>query len=736
MKKLIRILPLFLFLAVELATGQQKLAGTNTGPRPSSAPAAEGSPPSSVERVELFKRTLAYMPSILLSTLDRLTLSQNETQILGAILRLSAMNLTISEAEYVRPEKYKIFQVIGSRDSSLFKLKSDETERTAVTGLRDLREPIFINERIVNDPKTRLSLPEVVQLLFHELGRKLMTSQEHEVIREFIRHQVDILGGKIKRVLDQDYMVIALNSAEKLHTLNAPVRLESLPELGMNPEDENYKRNFEIFELYRARFGREILIFHENKTGFTYVPSLKPVLLEDGKNMKPLNKDIRAYSATLTNITEIRVDRSVSARPVVRFVINMKERAYRFSEKTVDQKETGEYNLISLSATNTPDFAATSGDEIHETNSEIAVQFKRNGEVDINRREVLKTDPRLRVENLKWKAEGPEIHGQFQIKVPANLKTLLNPDLRAYLYVRLSDGVSRREVTRLEMKTERMDLEFKLPSEEGAQNSYFVEEILLKNKDTEILLDLPESLRVKAQKRATRSHLQMLKFERSVDGKWQEIKAKENGSSDFKKVSTLNDIEAYKGLVRYPPGEHRFRMLFKSDVPLSELYFYVRSVFVTHDPLVRSTIGSGVLRPVGEGLAQLFGGLINGFSKQKISSEEISKQVRDKLGQNRDLNSLSAAFSQNFDQVITIPASQLKQTRTGSFVWVEFSIPIHFQQDRGPNTYDMGLRYFGEIVAANQNLERWRMEAIGGTLFALEGATFGMQSCSALFKGR
>ncbi len=716
------------------------------------------------DRTELFKRTLAYMPSILLSVMGRIRYTEVENYLYSRILSLSAENLNIDDKqEYVKPEKFKLFKVVMSQNPSDFDLSKDEKNRTAFTR-PDLKFPIVVNETLINNPNHEISIPDVVQLFVHEIGKK---------IPNYHQPSLDSLAAKIAAVIRQDYMVIDLSPTEKMHFLNAPFQAE-LPKLDFQPFSSD-DQSMGIFKAHYSRFGREILIYHENLNGFTYVPSLKPMLLDGIKSMKHFGEQ-QTFLATRTNVEEIRVDRNLGSRPLVRMRINVKERAYRLS-KRVEKNEkgedvpTGDIDLQSLTSSIDEKSLAAPSDELLDTDVEVTIKFKKNGEVEMSRREAIKSTPQIQIKNLKW-VEGPDqIVGNLTLEVPKSMSNILNYDLRVFLNARMNEGLGRIEISRMEIKGQIAEIEFRLPSKTKSRQKFFVEELILKNKDVEIMVDLPEAIVVNAVN--SRSSLRMLKAQRESNSGWSDLSLIERKEGDKSESLALHELEKHPGIKTVKPGFQKLKFLMRSDVPLHEFYLYIRSSFVTHDPLVVSALKNST---------KDFGGMGHDLVKDKKFQEQIMpiiqllskfSEVKSPEGffkalsaqgmlrpnepidpkllamvtegfnsfgkglpERPELKQQSVRFFQHHDEVIHIPASAMRQTQKGPYLWVEIEVPMEILKDKGLYSYDMGVRYIGKMIAVNQSMERWKVSDLADPVFRIEGTHGGLNSCKAYLEGK
>lgn len=663
------------------------------------------------DRTELFKRALAYLPSIMFSVMGKFKMSQDEMYMFVHIANIASLNLNISDKnEYVLPDKYKLFVVKESSDQRNFNLEPGETTRTAST-TPYIHDPILINTLIVNDPAVEITLPDVVQLLIHEIGRKVDFKGKSDSVRIAAMQAADRYAAKVANAIKQDYQVIDLGVDEKLHILNSPIRYE--PPV-LTPTDKDYESQVNNFKSHQLRMGREILLFHENSAGFSYVPSLKPALLDGLNSIKVIPREQKSTISTSTiNIQEVRVDRGISERPIIRFITNVFERAYRVSngsEKDKDGKDkpTGEVFVNSFSSFRNDLGMATEGDEVLKSQAEIMIIFNKDGTVEISRREVLPSVSAISIEALHWQDKGAQRTGTFNIKIPKEFNAnLLTKDLRAYMWARAVTGLTRVEVTKMIPEDGVLKCEFILPSALGTTQSYAVEEVILQNQRFEIVVDLPETLIV--QKPDLKSHeFSIKKLERKNGDNWEPLQLKERSDTDTEPNQSLDKLDQIAGLVKSKPGSQRLRMLFKSDALLHELHFYMRGMYLTHDPMTKNAL-KGYLE-IPEPFQKLFGKAVPGMKFQ------------------------SASHFQMIDKSIHLPASQLKQSLKDGYVWVEFDLPMEVMPDKGLNSYDTGIRYTGKIIASNQRMEQLELDDLRHPIFGVEGTSWGADSCAAHFK--
>lgn len=669
------------------------------------------------QRLEIFKRSLAYLPSLLLSAMDKARLSQHEAQMLMALFQVSAANLGEGSGELVYPENYKIFKVEGTFDQSYFReLEPGLPTRMASTRPHPapMNEPILINLKQAHDPTIEITVPEAIQILIHEIGWKIPTNL-HDKMKMQI---VDSLAAKVRRVLDQNYQVIEIGGQDRLHLLNSPISLE-LPQIGTDDKNPAFKESLDRLKALKVRMGRELLIFFEEPSGFTYVASLKEPLLRDFSSIKNLERsaDKSNLFVSKINVEQIRVDRAVTKNPLVRLIMSISERAYRVVDETTDKekdengnpKKTGQKVLHSFSALNGQGVSVDVGDEMLSTRLEMTIlKEPTSPTLYVSRRAVLPSEPLIQVQNLKWSEQDGFRTGQFTITLPEDrAKSLLTHDLRAYLLARLEQGLARIEVTRLFPNKNELYVDFRIPAPSSTTQSFSIEEVILKNSQTEFTLDLPETLVV----RNPGLRAQPLNFVQmnliQPNGMLSEIKVERGTDDDLKATNDrLDKLHEVPGALKLGNGPQKIRVHFKSQSLLHEIYFYLRSAYLTHDPMTRAGL---------EELAQipLFGSAI-------AKVEGLAFQ--------------SSSHMQLIDSVVHIPASQMKQTLSGSDLWIEFEMKMNVMPDKGPNTFDTGLRYFAKIIAVNQRLERWRVDGLRYPLFVVPGTSAGARSCSDLFR--
>jgi hypothetical protein len=650
------------------------------------------------DRLPLFVTTLAYLPSIMISAKPRMQLNQEQSWLYWHVLVTAIQNLEFTQEEYLSPGKYKNFQIVPSRDANLFIVSPGEAPRSAVTW-PDLKAPIMINQDIVNNPANVLTIPDVVQLLIHEVGKKIpgLASNTHAI------QVLDSLAATVAKTIAQDYMTIELASGEVLHIQNAPSD-EKFSHIGMNAQVSEYGDEYIHLKEVQMRFGREVLMFHENKNGFAFVPTLQSILMEDIKSFKKINKGA-ALLLTSTNIQQIVVDRNVTDRPLIRFLMNVRERAYRIATKKKDSSDPKDWIFRSFSSTNSGKIVANEGDETLEKTIEVAMRLNPDGTVHVSRRQALESDPTITISDQKKTESDDTITGSMTIKIPANLKNILNNDLRVYLHVRMAEGVARVEVNRMEQQGDRLLIQYRLPSSKTTSQSYMVEEVLLKNKETEILTDLPESILVSSISTKP-SEMSVVKLEHLANDQWNDMNLSTTSGPGLA-GSPLEKVAQAPGLTHVQPGAQKFRMHFKSKSPLNEIYFYVRKNYITHDPFIHASVHDPI-----QGLGFIGHAIMQG---------------------NPELAYQSAVFTQLIDDVVHISSSEMRQNLVGDDLTVEFSLPMDVMADKGATTYDGGVRYFAKIIAVNQQLDRWRMIDVKSPLFGIDATHYGAKSCQDYF---
>ncbi len=648
-------------------------------------------------RIEIFKRTLAYLPSFLFSVMGRIPMSRDETYLFNEIGNIVSRNLNRSNSqELILPDKYSLFVVKESEDQRYFDdLEPGLAKRIASTK-PFIHEPIMINTLIANDPQVEITLPHAVQILIHEIAWKVPG----------VNIQLaDRFAAKIKRSLESDYQVIELSPTEKLHILNSPIQYQP-PLLEMDSASDNFKNSINIFKSHQIRQGREILIFHENNFGFTYVPTLKEALINGIHGMKDVNKDSTTVFSSSVNIEQIRVDRALGQAPLVRFLISVYERAYRYVDTTDredqsgERKKTGEKSIHSFVALKRQGMDVSEGDEILKTRVEIASRFEPGESVHISRREVLDQEPLIKVHDLIWSEKGASRNGSFRVEIPQDrVSSLVTHDLRAFLWARMEHGLVRIEVQKLIPDSRGIKVEFSIPSSLGTTQAFAIEEVILKNKNHEFVLDLPETIIVR-HPQLSPDTFQMRKLERGTPTGWLEVPVEAKAESDETMSSYLNKLGDIPGLIKIKSGKQKMRLIFQSRAFLHEVYFYKRALYLTHDPMARAAM-------------------------QALEDNPIMKMFANYLG----TTNRSASHFQMKDEVIHLPASELKQYQHGSDLIVEFELPMDIMPDKGANTFDTGLRYFGKMIAINQRLEKWRASSLRHPLFSVEGTSYGAKSC-------
>ena len=662
-------------------------------------------------RTEIFKRALAYLPSIMLSSMGKFKLSQDEMYMFIHITNIASQNLNmLDQNEFIFPDKYKLFVVKESSDQRNFNLVPGEATRTASTTAY-IHDPILINTLIVNDPLVDITLPDAVQLLIHEIGRKVVLRDNSEASKKLAMQAADRYAAKVANTIKQDYQIIELGPDEKLHILNSPIRYEP-PQL--TPTDKDYEDQANMFKSHQVRTGREILLFHENSNGFTYVPSLKPALISDLRALKVIPRENSSTTSTAAiNIQEIRVDRGITKRPIVRFKVNLMERAYRISKESAQDKDgkdvqTGEIIVNSFTSLKGSPGNASEGDEILRSQAEVMIIFNKDGTVQTSRREVLPSVSAISVDELKWQDKGALRTGSFKIQIPSQFQTdLLTKDLRAYLWARFGTGLARIEVTKMIPEGGVLNCEFVIPSASGTTQSYAIEEVILENKKFEIVADLPETLIIRKPELQSQE-FSIKKLERKSGDVWETLQLAEKTEANSGPNQSLDKLDQIEGLVKTQPGALRMRMLFKSQALLHELNFYIRGMYLTHDPLTRTAL-QGYF-----GLPEIFHAAV-----EKAAGA---------------LKFQSASHFQMMDKAIHLPASQLRQVQKGGYVWVEFDLPMEVMPDKGLNTFDTGIRYTGKIIASNQRMERLELDDLRYPIFGVEGTSWGAGSCAAHFK--
>lgn len=664
-------------------------------------------------RAILFHNTLAYLPSILMSHLATLPRSAEEFFVMQEILNLTAENLDLKyKADFANPAHYNFFRIQESSDPRLFNLHPGEPPRTASTN-GDKRSPIYVNAKIINDPSQDFSLPQIVQILIHELGRKTpqdriahMSEQQIEAYMSV----VDQVGARLARALTADTTVLEISPTEKLHILKTPVPFE-LPKIGMNPYEKDYDKAITMFKGHFLRSGREVLIYYENEKEFIYVPSLQPALNEENHNTRH-PKQRQAMSLSSNFLEEVRIDRSVGRRPVVRFRLHIQERVYRLTKKTYknaqgEEVPTGETGLQSLSSTDNEQIKTSPEDEMMDSRWEIAIRFHKNGNVETTRRRVTLTDPQIQILDFKSVDAGDHIRGNFKVNFPDSLRAeFLNWNLRASMLARMENGLVRIEVQRMKIEKDFAEIEFRLPKSQDITQGFAVEEVVLKTPTQEVVADLPESIVVKKAELKPQG-MDLVKVSLLQNETWKNLgykkfRGKEENLSGYEHFSPEN-----LSSVVVDPGVQKLQLAIRSDSPLHEIYFYIRKVYTTHDPMIRHALDT----------------TFKGFG---FIGEALKAQPQ--------IVSQSISFFQVLDEVVHFSASEMKQTRTGPFVIVEVDLPLAAPQDRGAFTYDTGTRSLGKVIAVNQKLERLRLLDLRHPMFSLRGAFNGLRSCKEVVK--
>jgi hypothetical protein len=681
------------FFCILLILGQLVFAGGEQNAAPST-PA-----PVIKDRVPLFVTTLSYLPSIMISAMPRIRFAnQIQAELFRKVLLIGCENLKFGEEDYVKPGNYNLFQVIPSQDAKLFVVNPGETPRSAVTW-PEMKAPIMINQSLVNNPSNTLTIPDVVQLLIHEVGKKIPGVAHNQQLIQML----DSMSAAVAKTINQDYMTVELAPGEVLHIQNSPSE-ETYQKIMM--ADSKYAEQVNRFRALHMRYGREILMFHENEIGFSFLPQLQAILLEEIKSLKRVT-NAHAFVAVASNIEQIIVDRNVSDRPLIRLRAKISERAYRVSNADKESKDQNPA-FMSFSSMNNDEFRNDDVEETLENRVELVMQLNKDRTIGLTKREVIDSDPKIEILNSQRMDTEDAIRGSMTVKIPQNLKSILDHNLRAYMHIRMAAGIARVEVTRLEMKDDTVTLEYQLPSKMKSNQAYFVEELLLKNKGIEVLADLPETILVNDIATPS-SGLSVEKFELLQGDQWIDLHLNDNVGPALSDTS-LYKLREMPGFRPIQPGVQKFRMHFKSGAPLAEIYFSHRKNYLTHDPLLRSTIQG----PLGH----------MGFIGQAF------------LQSQKSLSYMSAVYQQVVDEVIHIPASEMRQELNGNDLTIEFSLAMDVMPDKGPSTYDAGIRYLGKIMAVNQQLAYWEMANIKAPVFGLEATHYGAKSCSDYFKGK
>ncbi len=201
----------------------------------------------------------------------------------------------------------------GSKVS--FKTKDSSVERTAVTSPVDPLDDIFLNVNRINDPSIKLDFIDPIQLLLHEMSRKIKTKDNPAI---------DRVIAKIVDVLRQNYSVFSAGENRRIHILTIKT-----PTLTGATQMQQMKN------LWLEHQGYEVTTFDERNGTFTSIDEVRhnfadPKLIavhDSAKNARPLVQN---------SIMGVEVDRFSDSTTIIRIASHQSQSILSAEQEILD----------------------------------------------------------------------------------------------------------------------------------------------------------------------------------------------------------------------------------------------------------------------------------------------------------------------------------------------------------------------------------------------------------------
>ncbi len=196
-----------------------------------------------------------------------------------------------------------------------FKTKDSSVERTAVTSPIDPLDDIFLNVKRINDPSNKLDFVEAIQLLFHELSRKIQMKENPAI---------DKVIAKIINVLRQNYSVFSAGENRRIHILTI-----------QTPTSTGAKLIQGMKNLWLEHQGFEVTTFDERNGTFTSIDEVRHNFA-DPKLVVADEATKGARPAAQNSILGVEVDRFSDSTTIIRIASHQKQAILSAEQEILD----------------------------------------------------------------------------------------------------------------------------------------------------------------------------------------------------------------------------------------------------------------------------------------------------------------------------------------------------------------------------------------------------------------
>lgn len=203
-----------------------------------------------------------------------------------------------------------------------FKTIDSSVERTAVTSPFDPLDDIFINEKRINVSSVKLDLIDAIQLLFHELSRKIQIKENPAT---------DRVIAKVIEVLRQNYSVFSAGDNRRIHVLTI-----------QPPASAGIRQLADMKALWLEHQGFEVTTFDERNGNFISIEEVRhnfadPKLVASTESLKGTRP------AAENAILGVEVDRFSDSTTIVRIASRQKQVILSADQEILDFSSHSEF---------------------------------------------------------------------------------------------------------------------------------------------------------------------------------------------------------------------------------------------------------------------------------------------------------------------------------------------------------------------------------------------------------
>ena len=264
---------------------------------------------SQTNRQALLEEAFNGLPYLLYATTGKLdedyflnekvhNFTAQENQMLKSLLQVVMSRSSAYSIVFCGPKP--CFDIHGKQIS--FELEKGQEPRTAVTS-SEMDEHIYINLAKINDSKTQMDFVDAIQLLIHEVSKKIPNLEQAAF---------DTLAAKLTASIRNGYSTFKVNDKRMLHvlTLDRPNRF-----------DRTELQQMEVFWIKSQGF--EVTTFDEADGYFRHIEEVRhnfasPDLMKP-RDIGPLDTH---HTLSKNSIMGVEVDRFNDATTVVRIAVD------------------------------------------------------------------------------------------------------------------------------------------------------------------------------------------------------------------------------------------------------------------------------------------------------------------------------------------------------------------------------------------------------------------------------